>query len=667
MSNTEGPSHLLSLKVMRVSRPELAAIWQPFYSSSPSFSAHSSASILSLQGTTPLTGHPKTLRDLTHASELLTLPSAFGAIQLGETFTSCICVNNEGHVDVDAVGLKVEMQTVSSRVLIAEHGGIHNRLGSRRSLENIVSHEIKELGQHVLACTVTYRLPPGARGVPGASEEPTDPSLQTFRKFYKFVVTNPLSVKTKVHTPRSPSALLIPSERDKVFVEIHIQNLTQQALHFEQVSFECIEEWEAKDGNMIAADADEAQETSIFSGSMTLIEPQDTRQYVYILNPKSSRLSPATYAPGSVIPLGRLNISWRSSFGEPGRLLTSMLSRRIPLAVVPLQQHGSALPAYLKRTITGNHQSRPQSRPQSPQLSYSRPSTPPGFRTDSPPPGPRAHPLSSSLIRPQSPVQVATPTPQTATPGLEVTLIVRELPRKEIVVEKPFTVKLALVITESVQIWREQQRMVRIAVQRLQPSRAVPATTMVPSVDVLSPRLPSSGMSTPSLSVGTFNYAVAHQKLLSLSGSSNLESTDTSRNTERFSTQDGPNENVGLPPPTFESADDVKSGARQPSVVYVGSSTVFLPGIVLGTRALKDDQGQVAKASAVQEFEATYVPLQKGFATFGGLRAILVEDRIGDGSDLPDGSEISALKDARGKAAQVLKEWDVIGEIWVAS
>jgi hypothetical protein len=144
--------------------------------------------MLSLQGKIPLTGHPKTLRDLSHASELLTLPASFGAINLGETFQSILCVNNEATVDVEAVTLKVEMQTASSKVTVAEFGGTNFTLTAGDTLESVLSREIKELGQHVLACAVQYRLPPNARPVPGSVEDVNDPSLQSFRKFYKFAV-----------------------------------------------------------------------------------------------------------------------------------------------------------------------------------------------------------------------------------------------------------------------------------------------------------------------------------------------------------------------------------------------------------------------------------------------------------------------------------------------
>jgi hypothetical protein len=57
------------------------------------------------------------------------------------------------------------------------------------------------------------------------------------------------------------------------------------------------------------------------------MQPQDMRQYIYILVPKVLSGLPITHAPGSVISLGRLDIAWRSSFGEPGRLLTSVRGR----------------------------------------------------------------------------------------------------------------------------------------------------------------------------------------------------------------------------------------------------------------------------------------------------------------------------------------------------
>lgn len=141
---------------------------------------------MSLQGKDPLQGHPKTLRDLTHITEMLTLPSAFGNIQLGETFSSCLSVNNEATLDVDGVSLRVEMQTATAKTILADYGGPDFQLRAGDTLERVVEHEIKELGQHVLACTVSYRLPPGHR----STHDSDGPAVQSFRKFYKFSVSS---------------------------------------------------------------------------------------------------------------------------------------------------------------------------------------------------------------------------------------------------------------------------------------------------------------------------------------------------------------------------------------------------------------------------------------------------------------------------------------------
>lgn len=84
--------------------------------------------------------------------------------------------------------MKVEMQTATSKVVLAEFGGPEHTLSARDTFECVINHEIKELGQHVLACCVTYRLPPNAHRPQGAEQNIEDPFLQTFRKFYKFAV-----------------------------------------------------------------------------------------------------------------------------------------------------------------------------------------------------------------------------------------------------------------------------------------------------------------------------------------------------------------------------------------------------------------------------------------------------------------------------------------------
>ncbi|KIJ60596.1 hypothetical protein HYDPIDRAFT_98329 [Hydnomerulius pinastri MD-312] len=664
MANVDGQGHLLSLKVMRVSRPGLASAWEPFYSSSPSFSAHSTASILSLQGKTPLPGHPKTLRDLTHVSEFLTLPAAFGAIQLGETFSSCLCVNNEANVDVEGVSIRVEMQTANSKSILAELGGPEYRLAVADGFEHVVHHEVKELGQHVLACVVTYRLPPGFRHAPGPAEGSSDPSLQSFRKYYKFAVTNPLSVKTKVHTPKSPSALLHSLEREKVFLEVHIQNMTQEPMWFDRMEFECVEGWSAVDANRVSKTDDSGTKTQLqlFSGSMALMQPQAVRQYIYILSPATIPSFPVPLQPGVVIPLGRLDISWRSQFGEPGRLLTSTLSRRItgpapppppqPQPQLPAtQQPPTAIPPYLQRNTPAP--SSP-SRPRSPQLPPSRPNSPPPnqFRPGSPfrkpqalPPIQRPHSpagsISSISVPPTQPLVV----PDLA-PDLDVDLVVVRRVDGPVFVEKPFTLGLRITVAASIPRGR-RQGVVSLVVQHLQPSRAssgsapetsqVTATSSTRFSSYASPSTQVTPAQTPYIIAGELPLVSSPQKLVSAEGDIT----------------------ISLPPPYFDTPDETRN-AKLKGCSFLGPSAISLaPMKLTPPPENENDDIPIPRAEGSQEFELTFQPLRTGFVCVGGLRVILVGDDISD----VDG----ATHRAAGKGPRTLKELDILAEVWVRS
>ncbi|KAI0371753.1 DUF974-domain-containing protein [Pilatotrama ljubarskyi] len=725
----DGGGQLLSLKVMRVSRPSLASSWEPFYSSSPSFSAHSTASITSLQGKTPLPGHPKTLRDLTHITELLTLPAAFGAIQLGETFSSCLSVNNDTNVDVEGVTVRVEMQTASSKALLAEFGGPDQRLSVGESLERVVSHEIKELGQHVLGCTVSYRVPPGIRHLPPQPAESQDPGIQTFRKFYKFAVTNPLSVKTKVHVPRSPAALLSIQEREKVFLEVHIQNLTQEAMWLERMQFECVENWQVQDANVLEHAAAGSKEY-LFSGSTALMQPQDLRQYIYILSPKLVPFFPVTHAPGSILALGRLDISWRSNYGEPGRLLTSTLSRRIPLMQAPsasqtpppgqlpaIKQPPSAIPLHLQRSSTIGG---PPSRPQSPQLQQ-RPSSPPvnagpalyrpgsPFRNRPASVGPPAHPQSAG------PVTTFAPPTQRILGDVEADLLVTSIPRESTVVDKPFTIGFKLTVQAPAPLPRpdepRRQRVLSLVVQRTHPPKqqnvaaavaSAVATSAGPPQTTWSPRAPSSGFSTPSPYAtpyrGDFTDTLA-QRLLVASPRRMHAETDSEAGTDGGETP-GPSMHsagrvVELPPPELRSQPNADSKpAPSDSVTFLGTSALFLPPLRLPipiprptvasqerqtghSRGISDSTDSSAdsdaedlasrmdrlKVTASQEFELSYLPQKSGFITVGGLRVLLVGDRLVDEGDTVDGT----ISGQYATEPRTLKEWDVVSEVWVKS
>jgi len=468
-----------------------------------------------------------------------------------------------------------------------------------------------------------------------------------------FQVANPLSVKTKVHAVKSPSALLSLDEREKIFLEVHIQNLTQSAIYFERMHLECTDTWNSVDVNLLPGGE---EEDPVFAGTTALLQPQDLRQYVYILTPKTVDLVPIVQAPGSIIPLGRLDIAWRSQFGEPGRLLTSMLSRRIPLSPVP-PQPVSAVPPYLKRNVP----SRPHT-PTASQSFASRPSSPAPTRTG-----------SMSVTSPTSPYPplLVDLTPSTIPlPDLEAHLVIRKSPPSEVKLNQELVIPFTLALTSIAVVGKENvKRHVRVVVQHLRTMPVVPAVPVhvvagpqqQQSAEAFSPRLPSSGFSTPtSTSVG-FNYALAHQKILAASSMSTLVGTiplqTPQESVEGQSGFLGDGTSVVLPPPYFEgNLDELKVHTN--GVVYSGPSTIPLDvlelSLVTNPEGTKPDEK--LKMRAVRDFEVAYVPVRTGFHTIGGLRILALEDRLVEGDDNPPK-----------RKASTVKEYEVIGEVWVTS
>ena len=157
-------------------------------------------------------------------SSMLTLPPGFGNIHLGECFSAYLSVNNDGNVSVHDVAFKAELQTTSQRFTLAGAGtptgsasniaeasdisiGSHATLIPSQSAEFKITHDIKELGIHILVCSVHY--------TPVVPNSSMPPERKFFRKFYKFMVLNPISIKTKINT----------LDNQRVAVETQVINL----------------------------------------------------------------------------------------------------------------------------------------------------------------------------------------------------------------------------------------------------------------------------------------------------------------------------------------------------------------------------------------------------------------------------------------------------------
>ncbi|KAJ3181818.1 hypothetical protein HK101_009915 [Irineochytrium annulatum] len=375
-------AHPLSLKVMRLSRPSFHLSTPSPYGSSilpASTDTWESAQVNDVTASRSSTADSARDRDDiplndSGLSGLLSLPTSFGNIYLGETFSSYLCINNESGAAVEEVSIKAELQTSSQRFTLADTLTVPRQLDAiapgsdqqttpsrvsllpTQSAEFLIHHEIKELGIHILVCSVHYASSSSSSATPGSPIVPGG-ERKFFRKFYKFQVLNPLAVKTKVNTLQD----------GRVFLEAQVQNVTGFPMYLERLRFEASSLFEFIDMNRIVPPNFDLGKSStargkggggegnggirdlltsesfnalasVFGGS-NYINPQDSRQYLYMLLPKTPHDPLAKTTP----TLGKLDILWRTLLGQTGRLQTSQLSRKV-LAVEPFEITVLSLP-----------------------------------------------------------------------------------------------------------------------------------------------------------------------------------------------------------------------------------------------------------------------------------------------------------------------------------
>ncbi|KAI4304354.1 hypothetical protein MLD38_039879 [Melastoma candidum] len=324
-TTTQGP-HSLAFRVMRLCRPSLHVdlpllfdpsdlvhgedipLLSPSPSPAPSDPLLSDSAELDYRSRF-LLRHPT---DSSGLSGLLLLPQSFGAIYLGETFCSYISINNSSNFEVRDVTIKAEIQTEKQRILLLDttKSPVESiRSGGRYDF--IVEHDVKELGAHTLVCTALYS--------DGDSERKYLP------QFFKFMVANPLSVRTKVRVVK-----------DTTYLEACIENHTKSTLYMGQVEFEPAQNWSA---TLLKPDEHHTEISSpareIFKAPI-LIRSGGIQNYLYRLQSSSQGSGPLKQEGGNV--LGKLQITWQTNLGEPGRLQTQqILGTAIPRQDVDLR------------------------------------------------------------------------------------------------------------------------------------------------------------------------------------------------------------------------------------------------------------------------------------------------------------------------------------------
>ncbi|GAB4831212.1 hypothetical protein Ancab_005222 [Ancistrocladus abbreviatus] len=230
---------------------------------------------------------------------LLVLPQSFGAIYLGETFCSYVSINNSSNFEVRDIVIKAEIQTERQRVLLLDtsKSPVESiRAGGRYDF--IVEHDIKELGAHTLVCTALYNDSDGDR--------------KYLPQFFKFIVANPLSVRTKVRVVK-----------DNTFLEACIENHTKSNLLMDQVDFQPAQHWNATVLKSDMHHSDNSLASELFKSPTLIRSGGGIHNFLYQL--KLSKQGSGQEKVDGPNVLGKLQITWRTNLGEPGRLQTQQI------------------------------------------------------------------------------------------------------------------------------------------------------------------------------------------------------------------------------------------------------------------------------------------------------------------------------------------------------
>ena len=306
-ANAPGGAHPVSLKVLRLSRPSLAT-QTPL---PPSNIGHG-LDIPQQASLARPSGHADSAFPLT---PLLTLPAAFGAAYVGETFACTLCANNEVRGDasrkITGVRIAAELQTPSNQAGVslelssadAESGDGEVQPGA--TIQRTIHHDLKDEGPHVLAVTVSYTetIHDSIGGASGGR-------ARTFRKLYQFVAQQLVAVRSKV----TPLKNREKDAKQKWVLEAQLENVGEASVVVEKV---WLKETEGLGSRAVSGGEG--------SGGVVL-KPQDVEQVMFVIEEDGKQAGDEDESGRRT--LAQLNIDWRSAMGRERELDHRMVSHQ---------------------------------------------------------------------------------------------------------------------------------------------------------------------------------------------------------------------------------------------------------------------------------------------------------------------------------------------------
>ncbi len=283
-------------------------------------------------------------------SPILNLPVSFGSAYVGETFSCTLCANNDLAADGDTskksirdVRIEAEMKTpgqgkAQPLELDPPAADADSEAGADLTpggtLQKVVSFDLKEEGNHVLAVTVSYYE---------ATE--TSGRTRTFRKLYQFICKASLIVRTKVgalepvsrRTTQAESARRgLSSPLRRWILEAQLENCSDDTMQLDRVVMDLEPGLAYRDCNWATAPAPTEK---------PVLHPGEVEQVCFVVEALSRAAQVArgvdeeeavdvvaraeAGGPDARILFGVLGIGWRGEMGNRGFLSTGKLGTRV--------------------------------------------------------------------------------------------------------------------------------------------------------------------------------------------------------------------------------------------------------------------------------------------------------------------------------------------------
>ena len=261
---------------------------------------------------------------------------------------------------------------------------------------------------------------------------------------------------------------------------------------------------------------------------------------------------------------------------------------------------------------------------------------------------------------------------------VDVDLVVRSIPQGTLQAGKSFSVACTLGVSASVR--EGQQRTLSLAVQHVQPSTARTTSETAPTATTatVTPAATNARLAS-AVAMAMASSSPTPRSSLTLLDGPLVGSPRTTQPAEHE--EDDPTSRQRFPPPQPMHGDEARYDKLRGATRFLGASTLLVPPMTLvrthpeselssvgpgddnnsrGDTTTKTGAATTGKEVQFWDFELEYTPLKIGFVPVGGLRVLLLEDRV-------QGAEEAYQERRSSHASVVLKEWDVIGEIWVKS